>query len=263
MALDAHGQSDAQWMWWSRAIITRMRLGMATAGLGFDAMRLMRRKSYAKSRLGEGSTIYTWDKSRMPTEAEALPGRNTPMAVPSYGHLALSTPLVPPFPRGIRESPVRSRVLLGGGALLLGTRGGLYHCCGVCGRFHPESHISGGMHWTDRAQRGGSSGLQPSCHSLRRPAESVLGGTRSHYGNATRLRHRLPVPKAVFTHLQGSSTLKRWQAASGTSKSWQLRISGRSPPRSRERLNSTTLRSTTSSTWYGIPTGIATMGSAR
>jgi peptide-methionine (S)-S-oxide reductase len=38
-------------------------------------------------------------KTRMPTQAEALPGRDTPMPVPDR-HTVLGTPLRPPFPDG-------------------------------------------------------------------------------------------------------------------------------------------------------------------
>ncbi|MXW95391.1 MAG: peptide-methionine (S)-S-oxide reductase MsrA [Acidimicrobiaceae bacterium] len=39
------------------------------------------------------------DKTRMPTTADALPGRDEPMPVVT-GHLVLGTPLEPPFPEG-------------------------------------------------------------------------------------------------------------------------------------------------------------------
>jgi peptide-methionine (S)-S-oxide reductase len=42
-------------------------------------------------------------KTRMPTEAEALPGRATPMAVPDR-HAVLGTPLTPPFPDGLERA---------------------------------------------------------------------------------------------------------------------------------------------------------------
>jgi peptide-methionine (S)-S-oxide reductase len=42
-------------------------------------------------------------KTRMPTEAEALPGRTVPMPVPDR-HAVLGTPLRPPFPSGLEQA---------------------------------------------------------------------------------------------------------------------------------------------------------------
>jgi peptide-methionine (S)-S-oxide reductase len=42
-------------------------------------------------------------KTRMPTQAEALPGRDTPMPVPDR-HAVLGTPLRPPFPDGLETA---------------------------------------------------------------------------------------------------------------------------------------------------------------
>jgi peptide-methionine (S)-S-oxide reductase len=42
-------------------------------------------------------------KTRMPTEAEALPGRDTPVPVPDR-HTVLGTPLTPPFPEGLETA---------------------------------------------------------------------------------------------------------------------------------------------------------------
>jgi peptide-methionine (S)-S-oxide reductase len=42
-------------------------------------------------------------KTRMPTEAEALPGRDTPVPVPDR-HAVLGTPLTPPFPEGLETA---------------------------------------------------------------------------------------------------------------------------------------------------------------
>jgi peptide-methionine (S)-S-oxide reductase len=52
--------------------------------------------------------LFSGRKTEMPTEAEALPGRDTPMPV-SGTHLVLGTPVKPPFPEGVQ------RVLFGMG----------------------------------------------------------------------------------------------------------------------------------------------------
>jgi len=44
------------------------------------------------------------DNKRMPTAADALPGRDEPMPVQDYGHLVLGTPLEPPFPEGYERA---------------------------------------------------------------------------------------------------------------------------------------------------------------
>ena len=45
----------------------------------------------------------TRQKTRMPTQAEALPGRETPIPVPDR-HAVLGTPLQPPFPEGMETA---------------------------------------------------------------------------------------------------------------------------------------------------------------
>jgi peptide-methionine (S)-S-oxide reductase len=47
--------------------------------------------------------FFTRLKTRMPTEAEALPGRDTPMPVPAR-HAVLDAPLSPPFPDGMETA---------------------------------------------------------------------------------------------------------------------------------------------------------------
>jgi peptide-methionine (S)-S-oxide reductase len=47
--------------------------------------------------------FFTKQKTRMPTQAEALPGRDTPMPVPER-HAVNGTPLRPPFPEGLETS---------------------------------------------------------------------------------------------------------------------------------------------------------------
>jgi peptide-methionine (S)-S-oxide reductase len=47
--------------------------------------------------------FFAKQKTRMPTEAEALPGRETPMPVPDR-HAVKGTPLRPPFPEGLETA---------------------------------------------------------------------------------------------------------------------------------------------------------------
>jgi peptide-methionine (S)-S-oxide reductase len=47
--------------------------------------------------------FFSRQKSRMPTESEALPGRDTPMPVPER-HAVLDAPLQPPFPSGLETA---------------------------------------------------------------------------------------------------------------------------------------------------------------
>jgi peptide-methionine (S)-S-oxide reductase len=47
--------------------------------------------------------FFSRHKSRMPTESEALPGRDTAMPVPDR-HAVLGTPLSPPFPEGTGQA---------------------------------------------------------------------------------------------------------------------------------------------------------------
>ena len=44
------------------------------------------------------------DKTRMPTAADALPGRDEALEVQSSGHVVLGTPLMPPFPEGCERA---------------------------------------------------------------------------------------------------------------------------------------------------------------
>lgn len=43
-----------------------------------------------------------FDKKSLPNSGEALPGRDSPMQVPD-SHFVKKTPLIPPFPQGLRE----------------------------------------------------------------------------------------------------------------------------------------------------------------
>jgi peptide-methionine (S)-S-oxide reductase len=47
--------------------------------------------------------LFTRKPSAMPTQGEALPGRDEPMRVPA-AHLVLGTPLTPPFPEGTEQA---------------------------------------------------------------------------------------------------------------------------------------------------------------
>src|ERR671925_1867768 len=47
--------------------------------------------------------FFARQKTRMPTGAEALPGREAPMPVPER-HTVLGTPLRPPFPEGLEQA---------------------------------------------------------------------------------------------------------------------------------------------------------------
>jgi peptide-methionine (S)-S-oxide reductase len=47
--------------------------------------------------------FFSRQKSRMPSESEALPGRDTPIPVPDR-HAVLGTPLTPPFPDGLETA---------------------------------------------------------------------------------------------------------------------------------------------------------------
>ena len=47
--------------------------------------------------------LFSRHKSRLPTPEEALPGRDTPLAVPA-NHLVKATPLRPPFPEGMETA---------------------------------------------------------------------------------------------------------------------------------------------------------------
>ena len=55
--------------------------------------------------------VFSASKLRMPTPAQALPGRTTPMPVPDW-HFVNGAPLVGPFPR-TTDGPVRAGLLLG------------------------------------------------------------------------------------------------------------------------------------------------------
>jgi len=47
--------------------------------------------------------LFTRSTTTLPSPAEALPGRDTPMRVPA-SHLVLGTPLTPPFPEGTEQA---------------------------------------------------------------------------------------------------------------------------------------------------------------
>ena len=76
-------------------------------------------------------------KSEIPSAADALPGRDTPIAVPER-HDVLGTPLDAAVPRGHRDRPGRPRLLLGRRAHLLAPARRLHDRRRLRGRLHAE-----------------------------------------------------------------------------------------------------------------------------
>jgi peptide-methionine (S)-S-oxide reductase len=81
--------------------------------------------------------LFARHKSRLPTEEEALPGRDTPMPVPD-GHLVKATPLRPPFPDGM-ETAVFAMGCFWGAERKFWTEPGVYTTAvGYAGGFTPN-----------------------------------------------------------------------------------------------------------------------------
>ena len=78
-----------------------MGLGFSRLHPGSDAGSSWSRR-HSSSRSSENALKKVppgvWDKTKIPTRSEALPGRTASILAQSCGHLALGTPLEPPFP---------------------------------------------------------------------------------------------------------------------------------------------------------------------
>ena len=77
----------------------------------------------------------------LPTAAEALPGRATPIPTATT-HFVNGRKLQPPYPAGLEQAVFGARLLLGRGAQVLGTRR-RHPCDGrrLCRRPHAEPDL--------------------------------------------------------------------------------------------------------------------------
>ena len=140
---------------------------------------------------------------KIPTAAEALPGRATPLPTPRpIGSTA--TPSSRRSRRGWRRrssgsaaSGVRSGILAA--ARRLCDRGRL------CRRPDAQPDLPGSLQRHDRPQRGRAGGLRPDEGQLRSAAEDLLGKPRSDPGHAPGQRCRHPVPLRHLRHVAGAA----------------------------------------------------------
>ena len=77
--------------------------------------------------------------ARLPDPAEALPGRNTPMAVAAR-HAVLGTPLTGPFPAHL-EGALFGLGCFWGAERLFVPAWCVHNLCGLCRRCNAQSHL--------------------------------------------------------------------------------------------------------------------------
>ena len=191
--------------------------------------------------------FFTGYKTTMPRPEEALKGREATMPVADR-HAVNGTPLVGPFPAGLEQAMFGLGCFWGAERKFWQAPGVYTTAVGYAGGYTKNP--------TYEEVCSGRTGhnevvlvvFDPTKISLRRSAQAVLGGARSHAGHAARERRRHAVPL-------GDLRVQRRAAPGGRAHSRQLRgraqgqrASRRSPPRSSKRRRSTTRRTTTSST---------------
>ena len=79
-------------------------------------------------------------KSRMPSQAEALPGRNVAIMSPRP-HAVHGRPITAPFPEGHKSVMIGMGCFWGGRASFLAIRGRLYHRSWLCWRPDGKSDL--------------------------------------------------------------------------------------------------------------------------
>ena len=186
-------------------------------------------------------------KLKLPTAADALPGRSTAMKVPAAHHVT-GAPLEPPFPAGAEI------VLFGMGCFWGAERkfwtiaGVLSTAVGYAGGVDAQPDLRGSLLGRHRPHRGRAGRLRPGRGAVRHAAEDVLGEPRSDPGHAPGQRRRHAVPLGDLRDDAGPA--RRSQGLEGRLPAGAAR---RRPRRRhhrdrRARRCSTTPRATTSST---------------
>ena len=130
---------------------------------------------------------------RIPTAAEALPGRSERMRVPDT-HFVNRHRLEPPFPDGLRTAMFGMGCFWGAEKKFWQLPGVYTTAVGYAGRPHAEPDVPRSVHGHDRPQRGRARRVRSREGSLRGTAEGVLGEPRSDAGDAPGQRRRHAVP---------------------------------------------------------------------
>ena len=188
-------------------------------------------------------------KLEMPTAAEALPGRSSPIPT-AREHFIFHRPLTGPYPDGARDRDVRHGLLLGRRAQVLGARRRhLHHGGRLCGRPHAQPDLRGGLLGAHRPQRGGVRGLRPEEDLLRQAAQDVLGESTIRPRACARATTSARSTAPASTRSRPSSAKPPKPRRRCTRRSSRRAASMRSPPRSSTRRRSISPRTITSSIW--------------
>ena len=129
----------------------------------------------------------------IPSPAEALPGRSTPIMTPGI-HRVLGTPLAGPWPEGTKTAVFGLGCFWGDEKDFWQIPGVVTTAVGYAGGHTPEPDVRRGLLRPHRPRRGRAGRLRPVEGLVRAAAEDLLGGPRPDPGHAPGQRPRHAVP---------------------------------------------------------------------
>ena len=198
-----------------------------------------------------------WSKTpKIPTEAEALPGREARMPVPA-AHFVNRHPLQPPFPEGLARAMFGMGCFWGAEKIFWQLPGVYSTAVGYAAGHTPNPSY--------REVCSGMTGhtevvlvvFDPQKVSVRGAAQGVLGEPRSDPGHAARPRRRYAIPIRRVPASTRSSSARRRRRETCINVSCRTPALGRLRRRFYPRRSFTTPRTITSSTWPRIPAATA------
>ena len=195
-------------------------------------------------------------KSEIPSAADALPGRDTPIAVPER-HTVLGTPLVPPFPEGVETVQVGLGCFWGAERIFWRLPGVYTTAVGYAGGSTPNPTLPRGLLRPHRPHRDRARRVRPEAGLVRADPEGLLGGPRPDPGHAPGQRLGHPVPLGDLHHHRRAAGRRARLARHVQRGARRRTTAARSPPRSTRPATSTTPRTTTSSTSTRTPAATA------